>query len=353
VTNDTNQRVALVFRGDRVPRDASSLENSRLAPVVAALADVGLSGEAAVFDEAWADEFLKQLLGVRAALVWVDPVTGNRDRSDLDIALRRAADDGVLISAHPDVILKMGTKEILYQTRHLGWGSDVCLHRSLAEFEAAFPGCLRSGPRVLKQYRGNGGIGVWKVALAPRLPVDHTTPILSTPVLVQSARMRDDSVEEVALGEFIARCAKYFTYSSGDGRIINQAFQPRITEGIIRCYLVQHEVVGFARQLPDPAQPLETVFGLPSAKTMYGPDEAAFSALRQKVEREWVPGMQARLDIHDGSLPLLWDADFLFGPKDSSGADSYVLSEINVSAVAPFPEQAVSKLASAVRDALG
>jgi hypothetical protein len=29
---------------------------------------------------------------------------------------------GVWVSAHPDVILKMGVKEVLHRTRHLGWG---------------------------------------------------------------------------------------------------------------------------------------------------------------------------------------------------------------------------------------
>jgi hypothetical protein len=30
------------------------------------------------------------------------------------------------------------------------------------------------------------------------------------------------------------RCRPYF---AGDGRIIDQAFQPRLPEGMIRCYL--------------------------------------------------------------------------------------------------------------------
>ncbi len=52
--------------------------------------------------------------------------------------------------------------------------------------------------------------------------------------------------------------------------------------------------------------------------------------------------------VDDASMPALWDADFLFGPKNDIGNDSYVLIEINVSAVAPFPEQALPKLAQAV-----
>ena len=39
--------------------------------------------------------------------------------------------------------------------------------------------------------------------------------------------------------------------------------------------------------------------------------------------------------------------DFLLGPKDSNGKDTYVLCEINVSSVSPFPESALSEIAKA------
>lgn len=47
-------------------------------------------------------------------------------------------------------------------------------------------------------------------------------------------------------------------------------------------------------------------------------------------------------------LPILWDADFLLGPKSDTGEDSYVLCEINVSSVAPYPESATLLIAQAV-----
>jgi hypothetical protein len=39
--------------------------------------------------------------------------------------LRDLAARGVWVSAHPDVILKMGVEDVLYRTRHLGWGTDT------------------------------------------------------------------------------------------------------------------------------------------------------------------------------------------------------------------------------------
>jgi hypothetical protein len=59
------------------------------------------------------------------------------------------------------------------------------------------------------------------------------------------------------------------------------------------------------------------------------------------LEQEWVPAVQQLLDIDTESLPILWDCDFLLGPKQDNGEDTYVLCEINVSSVAPYPESAV------------
>jgi uncharacterized protein DUF6815 len=59
--------------------------------------------------------------------------------------------------------------------------------------------------------------------------------------------------------------------------------------------------------------------------------------------------MMQLLEIDAGSLPIIWDADFLYGPHDASGKDTYVLCEINVSSVFPFPEQAPPEIARLAR----
>ena len=75
------------------------------------------------------------------------------------------------VSAHPDTILKMGTKEVLYRTKDLGWGADTDLYRSHEEFALRFPVKLAvAGARVLKPLRGNDGQGVLKVELHRRRP---------------------------------------------------------------------------------------------------------------------------------------------------------------------------------------
>ena len=81
---------------------------------------------------------------------------------------------------------------------------------------------------------------------------------------------------------------------------------------------------------------------------MYPATEAQFAALRAQLESEWIAGLQRLVGVDRDSLPMLWDADFLYGPKTPSGENTYVLCEINVSSVSPFPPQAVGKLADAV-----
>ena len=48
--------------------------------------------------------------------------------------------------------------------------------------------------------------------------------------------------------------------------------------------------------------------------------------------------------LDKSQLPVIWDADFLYGPKDTDGIDTYVLCEINVSSVYPFPDDALMPL---------
>ena len=68
---------------------------------------------------------------------------------------------------------------------------------------------------------------------------------------------------------------------------------------------------------------------------------AEFQILKRRLEQEGVPAAQRLLEIESEDLPILWDCDFLLGAKKDNGEDSYVLCEINVSSVAPYPESAV------------
>jgi hypothetical protein len=337
-------RVAAVWRGDVGAVAGETRNDRRLAPIFAALRDVGVAVEAVLYSDGIADDMFERLTGFDGVLVWVDPVSNDGDRTVLDGLLREVAAAGTWVSAHPDTILKMGTKEVLYRTRELSWGGDTRMYSTIEEFRERFRDSLSSGqPRVVKQNRGNGGIGVWKVTL-----LDSEAGV----VRVQHAAPRDDVTEDVTLAEFMDRCAPYL---SGTGRLIDQRFETRLADGMIRAYLVEREVVGFAHQQPalqavgrDAPEP-DRVLGMLSAKTMYHADEPRFRVLRARLEREWVPQLLDLVDVNDAELPVLWDADFLYGPRTREGDDTYMLCETNVSSVIPFPDDVPTNLARAVK----
>jgi hypothetical protein len=213
------QTVAILSRGDAAARRDATPQSSRFVRVFEALSAVGIKARPVVYDEAFADAVRDELLALDGVLVWVDPIHQGKTRAALDPLLREIAAQGPWVSAHPDVILKMGVKEVLYRTRHLGWGADTHRYESAETFRAEFPSLLQArGPRVLKQNRGNGGQGVWKVEALP--DSDATVRVLHA--------QRGSRPEDMPLHAFIARCEPYFGWGSC---IIDQAFQPRLPEG--------------------------------------------------------------------------------------------------------------------------
>ena len=330
--------VAIVWRGDAAARKAASPQNNRFYRIFEELAAVGVQAEPAVYDEDFADDVRGQLLAADGVLVWVDPIHQGKTRELLDPLLQEVAANGPWVSTHPDVILKMGVKEVLYRTRHLGWGTDTHLYRTAAEFTADFPPRLRSsGPRVLKQNRGNGGQGVWKVELLSGR--SETVQVLHA--------QRGSVPEALPLADFTARCEPYFGWG---GCIIDQLFQPRLPEGMIRCYMGTDKVAGFGHQLikaliPPPPEGLDSPAAQPGPRIMHGPGAKPFQALRRKMEDEWVPQMMEVLGVDRAQLPIIWDADFLYGARATSGEDTYVLCEINVSSCFAIPDDAPAAIA--------
>ena len=344
----------MLYAGDYQTRKNATAENNRFADLFTAFAGRGIHAEPAVYHDDFCTEVRKQLMKVDAVLVWVNPIQDGRNRSILDSMLRDVAAEGVFVSAHPDIILKLGTKEVLHRTRDLGWGCDTHLYESMEQMAKELPLRLAGRKaRVLKQYRGNGGDGVWKVQLPMNTVASEERSITEPPrtetiVCVRHAQ-RQCTEEEITLGEFFCRCEQYF---ADNGRMIDQEYQERLPEGMIRCYLAHHRVAGFGHQainalFPAPAGASSTEAPEPGRRFYHPASKPEFQAVKHKLEDEWVPAAQQLLEIQTESLPILWDCDFLLGRRDENGEDTYVLCEINVSSVAPYPESAVPYIVDA------
>ena len=225
-------RIAILWRGDEAARRGASPDASRFKAVFAALADVGVDAEPVVYEDDVLDAVRAQLATFDGVLVWVNPIHEGRNRVNLDALLRDVAARGVWVSAHPDVILKMGTKEVLHRTRIMSWGCDTALYRTAEAMRVELPSRLALGPRVIKRNRGNGGHGIWKV--------EASTGLGDRP-MVRVLDATKDASEEVALEDFLERCIEYFE----DGCVIDQPFQARLSEGVVRCYMAGERCAGF------------------------------------------------------------------------------------------------------------
>jgi len=157
-----------------------------------------------------------------------------------------------------------------------------------------------------------------------------------------------DQPEDLPLDDFIERCREYFQ----DGSVIDQPYQPRLTDGVVRCYMAGDRCAGFGHHK------VKALVDAPAAREGAGPRlytsnaDPRFQHLRRLMEDEWKPQLIALLKIAPRDLPMIWDADFMLGPAGADGTDSYVLGEINVSSVFPIPDEAPTDIARRVADRL-
>jgi hypothetical protein len=342
-------RVAIVSPADPEHGRKTQLAASRFARTAAALAEVGIAVEGAPYIPGDAEALRQQLMHVDGVLVWINPIVDGRDRTDLNKVLTDTAASGVFVSAHPDVIARMGTKDILFRTRSMGWGCDTRHYATFAAMQRELPESLATGQaRVLKQARGHSGDGIWKVELADRTRT-RTTSVAFANASVRVRHAKRGSVETtMPLSAFMTQCEPYF---SGGNGMIDQVYQRRLPDGMVRCYLVRDHVAGFGEQLvnalypAEPGAPADSA-PLPGPRLYYPPTRADFQPLKVKLEQQWLGQLCEVVGIDKAQLPILWDADFLYGEKDADGADTHVLCEINVSSVYPFPDDALGPLAA-------
>lgn len=319
----------LLYGAGGQTRNAGAEEKYRL--LVERMAAAGLTPQTLSYHASRREAVRVEARACDAVLAWINPTEPELDRTALDEFLRELSQQGVLVSAHPDTILTLGTKEVLVESQAVGWTVEAFSYRTGAEFRAQFPGRVRSkGPRVLKQYRGNGGQGVWKVSTGAR-----------GDFVAESASdgAGAESMDEAALLAYFVR--EVFDQGS---HLVDQAWVPSMTRGMVRAYLCGKKVAGFGYQEIVALHPVapgdDFTRRQPTRRHYYSEQCALFQPLRQRLEEAWLPALATRFALADADFPLLWDTDFFFAdpPRD------YLLCEINVSCVSPFPESAITPL---------
>src|SRR5262249_5694166 len=118
-------------------------------------------------------------------------------------------------------------------------------------------------------------------------------------------------------------------------------------------YMGGDRVVGFGHQLikaliEPPAEGPDSPAAQPGPRIMHGSEAAPFQALKEAMDAEWVPQMMHVLGIERRELPIVWEADCLYGPRTEAGADTSVRCEINVSSCFAIPDEAPAAMAKLV-----
>lgn len=281
------------------------------------------------YHDSLAPKFETELLKYNAILVWVNPIEQGGNREKLDALLINLSEKGCFVSAHPHTILKMGTKDVLYKTRDTEFGGDIQLYQSFEDFKKRFTKSF-SIPRILKQYRGNGGDGVFKIERK------------AEQVFATHAKGGDTETFS-SVDEFSSKFKSYF--SSGS-MLIDQPWNPNIINGMVRCYLCGTTVAGFGYQEINALYP----FKKPSQRFYFSEDCGLFQDLRRIMENKWISDLKNLTGVPTGMLPVIWDADFFINKINTEEtSQKYSLCEINVSCVSPFPESAIPYIVKEVK----
>lgn len=325
----SNSSIAILIYADpSSPRDAlTEAKYSKLATLFMAN---GFDVHSISYHDSIAGSLAEVLKNYDAILVWVNPIEQGNDRRMLDELLRNLSAQGCFVSSHPDVILKIGTKNILYQTRNEEFGTDVKRYSSFEEFRERFPDDS-SGIRILKQYRGNGGNGVFKI---------NTELFKQSQIGVTHAANGEQELLMTAEDFF----KTFEIYFHNNGMLIDQPWNPNIINGMVRCYISGNKVAGFGYQEVNALYPVnDSVFKKPSQRFYYSEDCGLFQDLRKLMENKWIKRLQEIAGLQTEMLPVIWDADFFINNvNEEISSKKYSLCEINASCVSPFPESAIN-----------
>jgi hypothetical protein len=333
-----NYSIALMIFGEPgAARNALTEEKYR--KLAAHLIEKEFNVVSVLYNDTISDKLAKELLRYNAILVWVNPIEQRGDRKILDALLMDISAQGSFVSAHPDTILKMGTKEVLYKIRETEFGGDTKLYHSFDDFKERFLK-VQPGIRILKQYRGNGGDGVFKI---------DTSNFKENNISITHAKNGNEEIL-VSVDDLFIMFESYFKANS---LLIDQEWNQNIINGMVRCYLSGSKVTGFGYQEINALYPKtekNLIYKKPSQRFYFSEDCGLFSDLKNIMEKSWVAQLQEITGIKNEMLPVIWDADFFINKINTENTnEKYTLCEINVSCVSPFPESSIPYIAEEVK----
>ncbi len=273
-------------------------------------------------------EYLLKVTKDKDAIVISRINPGNLKRVDTYFQfLNELSKEGMQIHTHPDVMINLDFKDILYKLRDKPFcDKNTEFYRTFEEFEEIFPNRLKKEKiRVLKTNYGSTGEGVYLV----RLQDDGS--IISTEAVNNVKYYYDD------IDDFLANFEDKFdddideselVYFKGKSGFVDCRFLPRISEGEIRVLIINDKPVSIVHKKPQEGEFSATLFS--GAKYQYDkPNNPKWTDI-VKLTTDAFEDIKPHLQGKD--FPLLWTMDYILD-YDENGKDRYILSEINCSCV--------------------
>ncbi len=297
-----------------------------------ALELAGFSVETATWKLQNLKELEEQLVGYLAVLVWVNPVDRNLETGDFERMLKRVQKSGTYLGGDPDVIQRIGTKSVLLTLSGTSWVPEAFLHSTVASLQSLKTSLDAGKIRVLKQHRGNDGLGVYK--LEKTADKNYLATEANSGTEVQGPNLHDVLV---IVGRGI----------SETNPMVEVPWADSLLNGIVRCYFCKDRVVGFGYQEINALYPLQIPQEIKRQRFYLTHNCGLFAGLKKRIVEHFLPELCKRTNLEGSSLPILWDADFfVLNPA----TNQYELCEINASCVSPFPPSAISYVVAEMKN---
>ncbi|MEX3505715.1 Cj0069 family protein [Corynebacterium sp. LK2510] len=244
--------------------------------------------------------------------------------------LTKLSDAGLVGMSTPEEMMAYGAKDALVKLNETDLvPADTAAYYDVDSFHETFPTSLSFGERVLKQNRGSTGSGIWRVRIADPEVAANVEPGTALPLdtELKCTEAVDNHTETRQLGEFMDFCDQYIV--GDNGMLVDMRFIPRITEGEIRILLVGPHPVFVVHKKPAEGGDAFSATLFSGATYTYNTPEQwpelieMFAAARPVIAEK----------LGGDNIPLIWTADFMLADDDATGADTYVLGEINCSCV--------------------
>lgn len=239
--------------------------------------------------------------------------------------LKALSNSGVEIHTHPDVMINLDFKDILYKLQGTPLGDDdTYFYHTYTDFVSKFPASLdKYGIRVLKTNYGSTGEGVYLVS-------KKDDGSIFTVEAVNNEKYYYDNIDE-----FLHKFEVNFeeddenaAYFQGKAGFVGCRYLERISEGEIRVLLVNDKPISVVHKKPQEGQFSATLFS--GAQYQYeSPKDPKWAEIIQLT----TDGLKNIKPFLAGqNYPLLWTMDYILDYHED-GSDKYVLSEINCSCV--------------------